>query len=933
MAFIDFSLDSRIRKRYVPLITQQRFMRHVTRIAARNLCIPNSLMRTLIDKLSDTELKNFNLNLNEDCIDGFDNAIEQSQSLILRLNISFYFTILYPSKPNCEECLKPQMKRLCNCNKLLYRSELISNPNPSWRPFDGSTFCSPSISNFIIRIYYKQLRKKSNCGDINITYQSQNTFSSSEHSENVINDQSNTSTIANNEKDESNEKGTLFLEWAVHLSGLVHIGEEIPKDRRLSINSIIFGAHEGFYTSLDSINSDELLNHIVPPTESMSICSTMVRRSYCSNTLTRIQMVQYIYQATAVDMQRSKNALQGAIERTRVKRELAIKIEKLQSSIEFLTEIVKKRNHDYKNSQEQLANIENDIFELNATMSNRVQILKEEINRLFQFRSEKLLDSRKRLEYVRHALVHRRRLLAKDLFQDVYRIIPFPDSRGYSICGVFLPDAERIDEHDPKMISIALGHVTHLLAILSSILDINLNYQLIPFGSRSMIIDSNNHVLRENEKFLPLHSRSGKNAIFFKYGLYLLNRTIAYIRRSVGLKTHSVAMTLSNLYTLFTDSLLVDNYNINSDFTFNRFSIYSPSFDLLDPSMLQPDSIETWNQHFLNDINFIKDNDCMIDYLWKEVEQLTLNGIINKPESNYIPTSRSHSRANQSLSNISRTSTSSLNSSSSSSPNVSQDFRIDEIKNCITKHKQRRRELSTHRLSQITSSLSSSYASASSSAPSRILSTKAEDIIRQRRISVTNCYTPESNNQSFLNNSPESSCHFVPNHRRIRSVSGYGWVPFHSSSVGSNKSFVHGHASMLMGQSRNSTPIQSVNVSNINRNLLTGSLDKGLNRLLHHQSCSSSSITSSFHSLSNQIDLNSTHPRGSTYEMPSSYLNIEMLKGFGLEDNRSIDESMKVLAIDERGPNNSWLHSSSSPRNITISSSSNDEYQPVEKTI
>lgn len=32
-------------------------MRHVTRIAARNLCIPNSLMRTLIDKLSDTELK------------------------------------------------------------------------------------------------------------------------------------------------------------------------------------------------------------------------------------------------------------------------------------------------------------------------------------------------------------------------------------------------------------------------------------------------------------------------------------------------------------------------------------------------------------------------------------------------------------------------------------------------------------------------------------------------------------------------------------------------------------------------------------------------------------------------------------------------------------------------------------------------------------
>ena len=118
-----------------------------------------------------------------------------------------------------------------------------------------------------------------------------------------------------------------------------------------------------------------------------------------------------------------------------------------------------------------------------------------------------------------------------------------------------------------------------------------------------MIVDPNSTVLRDNEKMLPLHSRSGRNVIFFKYGLYLLNRTIAYIRRLVGLKTTSVALTLANLYTLFTECLLVDNYNSINDLTLNRFSLYSPSFDLIDPALLVPNSGEPWNQHFLNDIN------------------------------------------------------------------------------------------------------------------------------------------------------------------------------------------------------------------------------------------------------------------------------------------------------------------------------------------
>ncbi|CAG2161170.1 unnamed protein product [Oppiella nova] len=37
MATIDFSMDSRVKKSYVPLVSQQCHLRHIQRIAARNI--------------------------------------------------------------------------------------------------------------------------------------------------------------------------------------------------------------------------------------------------------------------------------------------------------------------------------------------------------------------------------------------------------------------------------------------------------------------------------------------------------------------------------------------------------------------------------------------------------------------------------------------------------------------------------------------------------------------------------------------------------------------------------------------------------------------------------------------------------------------------------------------------------------------------------
>ncbi|KAI7693192.1 hypothetical protein SSS_10471 [Sarcoptes scabiei] len=101
MACIDFSFDSRIRKKYVPLINQQRFIRHLKRIAARNLSIPASLLRNV--------LNDYRQNGNELNVDSNDPEPEEEAILYANLNLVFYFTIHYPLIIDCDACSKSRI--------------------------------------------------------------------------------------------------------------------------------------------------------------------------------------------------------------------------------------------------------------------------------------------------------------------------------------------------------------------------------------------------------------------------------------------------------------------------------------------------------------------------------------------------------------------------------------------------------------------------------------------------------------------------------------------------------------------------------------------------------------------------------------------------------------------------------------------------------
>lgn len=133
-----------------------------------------------------------------------------------------------------------------------------------------------------------------------------------------------------------------------------------------------------------------------------------------------------------------------------------------------------------------------------------------------------------------------------------------------------------------------------------------------------MVVDLINNHLHESERVLPLYLGSGKSPIYFKYGLFLLNEMIMFNRRLLGKPSKSGSATLANLYSLFTECLLVDNYSSRVDNSLNQFDDYTPSLQIsyreakeLDcdlavpssPRTLTSDEAELLNQSFLNDIN------------------------------------------------------------------------------------------------------------------------------------------------------------------------------------------------------------------------------------------------------------------------------------------------------------------------------------------
>jgi hypothetical protein len=154
----------------------------------------------------------------------------------------------------------------------------------------------------------------------------------------------------------------------------------------------------------------------------------------------------------------------------------------------------------------------------------------------------------------------------------VYPITPLPNQTlAFTIRGLHLPNSENLDTVTPESLAAALGHVSHVIQLLSLYLCAILPYPCRPRSSTSTILDpisiltntSTNGIStpsknNNNETATTLAHRTfplfSKPAVRFRfeYAVFLLNKNVEILLSThFGVRVLDIRQTLPNLLYVF----------------------------------------------------------------------------------------------------------------------------------------------------------------------------------------------------------------------------------------------------------------------------------------------------------------------------------------------------------------------------------------------
>ncbi|KAI1305985.1 UV radiation resistance-associated protein [Halotydeus destructor] len=290
------------------------------------------------------------------------------------------------------------------------------------------------------------------------------------------------------------------------------------------------------------------------------------KESYSASTLCRIKVLQSVINQTESGNAKSSKKIEVYLERSLASRDLEHQSEKLRMRISLLKREIDHRRDAIKRLQISGDDIKSLLSDKLTEMSNCFQQLKHDRENYVKGK-RRLEDEKEKLNKVRSQLYVRRKQLISEITL-IFPIAPHPKYQGdFLICGVHLPDSEKLSNTDEVAVSVTLGYVCHILVILSKILDVPLRYSLIFAGSRSSIYDHLHSTLSEADRTLPLYSKkSGKDKVYFDYAVYLLNHVIGQLQHYMSRHPKNLSRTLPNLHSLLSNRLSIvdDGDNLRS---------------------------------------------------------------------------------------------------------------------------------------------------------------------------------------------------------------------------------------------------------------------------------------------------------------------------------------------------------------------------------
>lgn len=150
--------------------------------------------------------------------------------------------------------------------------------------------------------------------------------------------------------------------------------------------------------------------------------------------------------------------------------------------------------------------------------------------------------------HLQNDMIAQRRRICSDLAA-IYPIEPIPKRQlAFTIRGLHLPNAD-FQSVDEDKVSAALGHVAHLVLLLSLYLSVALPYPIHPSSSNSTIQDPIS--IMTGTRIFPLYIP--RTILYrFEYAVFLINKDIELLANKLGLRLMDIRQTLPNLkYILF----------------------------------------------------------------------------------------------------------------------------------------------------------------------------------------------------------------------------------------------------------------------------------------------------------------------------------------------------------------------------------------------
>jgi hypothetical protein len=338
----------------------------------------------------------------------------------------------------------------------------------------------------------------------------------------------------------------LHIEVSINLQNLQYLCKGYESLRvPLPKNCILFTLTDGIYTLPSALNID---NADLDSSVHIST-STRVFPTSSYDALMRLSTLDACIQDAIVAQTRVGSELETILDAHNSDTQTILSVDPQLEKVTAVNDALQVSKRRLESLKKRRDNLEKSITERKLFMEEDVQRQEEGRKQILELQPA-VQEEKQANIILQNERIGQRRRICEDI-QKIFPIEPIPNGKAlaFTIAGLPLPNAHELDDGDEQQTAAALGHVCHVLILLSAYLEKPLPYPVEPRGSTSTVTDQVS--ASTGSTIYPLFPR-GVARFRFEYAVFLVNKNIEVLSTHIGLKVMDARHTLPNLkYLLY----------------------------------------------------------------------------------------------------------------------------------------------------------------------------------------------------------------------------------------------------------------------------------------------------------------------------------------------------------------------------------------------